>query len=891
MVQTLPQYDVCYSGRSLIFLGGGSHAHHKITFLVIPVTLVPDQETDLFSGSGKMDSIPIENRMLKRSKALDVYSYDGLIKNVASRRLLYVSVIKELIDNALDAKAQTVNISLIEESDSLILTISSDTTFFRRAISATFASFDSFTSTKFRKLPTRGTLGNALKVVCGAPYALAQKYNQGTPAVLLTIRTPEGLHKILPPKNEGDSDPVLEFSDEPTSPMTEIAIKLPYVASESYAPPLSYTRDFLIPEYFVFNPWVKFTQRIGKESVEYAPIAKARPYEVTRPSIHWFGIRDFTRLISELAENIPREGELSIRDFVSGFRGFSAPDSQRNILQSLGIGNISLVSLASDDEKIKNLYDEMKLKSAAPEPETLGHLGKDAISAALKQIFPGMSESVFYQCSRKSVEEGDHQIPYVIEAAVARLDEPYLYQFYGLNNSPFLLSYPRFPVTADVFDDLFREIKWEWKPKKGRIGKAESYSHFLKQFHLNEKEGAVVVLHVICPNLNTESYAKSKYNLTPIASDLVQVMYDVCNRYVKSRVTPKTAKIATMHLKIELLRRKDLLEKHGSIPQEEWTTQQGIYYKIRKMMNGNIGMKRESFAKAILRECEELFGARSWRERLGIKAAVRAQFFHRGKEDPVSFDSIEVLSQKGSDLLLIEKEGVAEILEPYASKRGVAVLNTRGFAVEYAKRIMEDAKAQRGNVFLLTDWDLEGLLMGKNLPQFRRIGINDSIIELAGRFYDPRRKLVRADVEEDYKPNKNIQSDKLTDAERSEVAKTRVEIDAVLAAVGPAALWKAIEATISEQIKVRDLTRSIEPEIRPPDSIAEPIKRIQDAICEIGEPMLEKNLDPLREWRKGFTDVEKLERRIQNDITSTLSRKRKLRRVAAILSKAAKVLE
>ena len=48
---------------------------------------------------GKMDSIPIENRMLKRSKALDIYSYDGLIKNVASERLLYISVIKELIDN------------------------------------------------------------------------------------------------------------------------------------------------------------------------------------------------------------------------------------------------------------------------------------------------------------------------------------------------------------------------------------------------------------------------------------------------------------------------------------------------------------------------------------------------------------------------------------------------------------------------------------------------------------------------------------------------------------------------------------------------------------------------------------------------------------------------
>lgn len=864
---------------------------------MILVTMVTgSQETDHFSSSGKMDSIPIEERQLKRSRASEFYSYEGLTRNVVSEWLLYITVIKELIDNALDAKAQRINISLKEETDSLLLTILSDTMFTRNAISTTFASFDSFTSTKFRKLPTRGTLGNALKVICGAPYALAYKYNQNSPEILLTIRTPEGLHKILSPKNIGDTDPVLEFSEESmsprTSPKTEIAIKLPYVTSEKliHYPPLSYTQNYLIPGYFVFNPWVKFELTKGHESplAEYTPLGIAKRYEVTRPSIHWYRLDDFTRWIRELAETIPRDGKVSLRDFVSKFKGFSASDSQQSVLHSLGIENDSLQSLANDNERIENLYKVMKSKSTPPEPETLGHLGKEVIYAALKQIFPNISESISYQCCRKIAEEGDHQIPYVVEAAVVRVDSPYLYQFYGMNNSPFLLSAPWLPVKAD---DLFGGITWEWKPKKGPTGKAESYSDFLKQFHLNEKEGAVIVIHMICPNLSVENYAKSKYNFAPLASDLVQVMYDVCSRYSKTRIEPNRAEVARMLLKKELQRRKGLLDTHGSIPQGEWTTQQAIYYKIRSAMNGNIGMKRKSFIKAILTECAE-FGDRSWRERLGIKAAVRAQFFHRGTEYPVSFDSIEALSQKGSDLLLIEKEGVAEILEPYARKRGVAVLNTRGFAVEYAKRIMEDAKSQRGNVFLLTDWDLQGLFMGKNLPLFRRIGINDSIIELAGGFCTPPRKLVRTDVEEDYTPNEDdLQSRKLTDEERSEVAKTRVEIDALLAAVGPKALWKAIEATISGLVKVRDLTRSIEPKIRPPDSIAKPINRIQKAIDEMGKPVLEKKLNPLHEWRKDFTDVEKLEGRIQHDITLTLSRKRKLRHVAVLLSKAAKLLE
>ena len=36
----------------------------------------------------------------------------------------------------------------------------------------------------------------------------------------------------------------------------------------------------------------------------------------------------------------------------------------------------------------------------------------------------------------------------------------------------------------------------------------------------------------------------------------------------------------------------------------------------------------------------------------------------------MSFDSIEALSENGSDILLIEKEGVADVLEPFARRRG-----------------------------------------------------------------------------------------------------------------------------------------------------------------------------------------------------------------------------
>jgi len=39
----------------------------------------------------------------------------------------------------------------------------------------------------------------------------------------------------------------------------------------------------------------------------------------------------------------------------------------------------------------------------------------------------------------------------------------------------------------------------------------------------------------------------------------------------------------------------------------------------------------------------------------------------------------------GTDLLIIEKEGVVQVLTPFADKKGIALLNTRGFLTEYAQ--------------------------------------------------------------------------------------------------------------------------------------------------------------------------------------------------------------
>ena len=65
----------------------------------------------------------------------------------------------------------------------------------------------------------------------------------------------------------------------------------------------------------------------------------------------------------------------------------------------------------------------------------------------------------------------------------------------------------------------------------------------------------------------------------------------------------------------ELERRSDLLLKYDAVPDEERTTQQGLYYKIRSKMGGVIDMKRPSFITAIKDVCEKLGKNR---EELGV---------------------------------------------------------------------------------------------------------------------------------------------------------------------------------------------------------------------------------------------------------------------------------
>ncbi len=155
-------------------------------------------------------------------------------------------------------------------------------------------------------------------------------------------------------------------------------------------------------------------------------------------------------------------------------------------------------------------------------------------------------------------------------------------------------------------------------------------------------------------------------------------------------------------------------------------TQSTVFYYLRPILLDKgatvISTNTRKYITSKIQEVCKEYGYK--RHELGIIAAERAQLYFKGESLGVGFDQLEELAKKGTDLLIIEKEGVADVLAPFADEKGIAILNTRGFLTEYAKELSELAEEEECNIAILTDFDSSGLLISTVLPNAHRIGID-----------------------------------------------------------------------------------------------------------------------------------------------------------------------
>jgi len=212
---------------------------------------------------------------------------------------------------------------------------------------------------------------------------------------------------------------------------------------------------------------------------------------------------------------------------------------------------------------------------------------------------------------------------------------------------------------------------------------------------------------------------------------------------------------------------------------------------------------RSYFQKLLRKYCESKGITRL---SMGLVTGDRASMYFDGDWYSVSFDAINNLAQNGTDILFIEKADIAEVLSPFAKKYGVALVNTIGFLTEYAKDLMKAAKRSGANIAILTDYEDYGLSIvatAMKEAHIPRIGIDEETF----RYFGLDRGKLEVSSKRRLKNFAYLKHFKHLD--REFLRTKRVEIDAVLAAVGNERFWEYIMKKLIELSPTRDYNRAI----------------------------------------------------------------------------------
>lgn len=251
-------------------------------------------------------------------------------------------------------------------------------------------------------------------------------------------------------------------------------------------------------------------------------------------------------------------------------------------------------------------------------------------------------------------------------------------------------------------------------------------------------------------------------------------------------------------------------------------------------------------------------------ERLNIH--VTREYFKSLLRESVSFDAIEELAQKGTDIVFIEKEGIIDELKLHADKYGVAMVNSRGYLTEYAHDLIGAAQESGANIIIITDYDLSGVnLASKCSEDIPWVTMDDSTLEYFGLQKDSS-LVVRATNKKLIERVEEIISEdiRFQNLDIDFLRTNRIEINAVIALVGDLRFWKFIMNKLQELYPMRDYNRAIELPSKDleddetelyTDAIKKFILHVRDIVqIAVDEP--EKKIKSEQENVEGFLEVE-----------------------------------
>ncbi len=422
------------------------------------------------------------------SRELEFFTEKELQMQIGHGREMWpVALLKELIDNALDA-CETANVSpLVEvEIGDKSFSVRDNGPGLPQEILVRSLDYLKRVSDKaFYVSPTRGQLGNALKVIWSAPFVahgehgLVEVWSRGFHhTVELSV---DRIAQRPVVSHTAKEDGFVKNGTFVKIHWLELACSIEMVKDgDSYK-----DSDFptmakeLVEGYAVFNPHVTF--KLGDTTFEATNPnwKKWKPDEPT--SAHWYTTETFRDLIAAYISQEREGGRVrTVRELVSEFRGLAGTAKQKEVTGDLsGVYLHDLVSNGDIDMiRVEKLLEAMKGLSNPPKPAVLGVIGQDHLKNWMVKYADISEKSIHYK-----KQMGIDGLPHILEVAFGIRNEGERRIISGLNWAPTLVL------------------------------PSEEISSLLGQMRIDKQDPVTVVVHIARPRFEFVDRGKTRLEL------------------------------------------------------------------------------------------------------------------------------------------------------------------------------------------------------------------------------------------------------------------------------------------------------------------------------------------------------------------------------------------
>lgn len=417
------------------------------------------------------------------SHALGFTTRDELTAQVGHPPEDWLLVIaKELIDNALDACEEAgvaPNITVAVKGQDI--TIADNGPGLSEDAVRSIADFDRRASSREAFAdPARGAQGLGFKSIMAIPMVL----NAGEPSTV-TIQSRGQQHTLISRLNKVNQRPEVRVVSAAAESIPGTAVTV-YWSQQAGLLDESKSRFLqILADFTILNPHLTLDVDWRGEASHVAATnpgwQKWRPRDAS--CAWWYTLESFERLLGALIGYGEQGCQLTVREFVSRFRGFAGTRAQQAVVTQLGLSRTKLSDLTSagsfDVIRIQTLLQAMQEHSRPVKPEMLGVIGGKHLRQRLIEL-GGIPGTFRY---KKSVI-ADAARPQVFELAYAARPNGRLRLVTGVNWSPGI---------GNTFKDI------------GGI----SLDAMLRELDVGMFDPVTVVMHMASPGVSYHDRGKS----------------------------------------------------------------------------------------------------------------------------------------------------------------------------------------------------------------------------------------------------------------------------------------------------------------------------------------------------------------------------------------------